>query len=493
MAHTSRCNFVVRSPRFRAIRGVYARTVAKTSYHAQSGRGICSTGLSNLKLGNQPSTTHHSTTLKLAVAMWDTQTQSQLQEFLVQHLRSLTDYGDFYANINYDHLCDLVKCEDIDYINMKIDEFATSRLFPSGKFDTNALKSYHSLTNSCAEEINSLQLKPFVLEHQTESTDADELRVHSSNSKHHSNTTSPVGPTNRDTNMDGSSSLSIPKTRTCHRHRRFSLDLIHNRTRNRSQLSCPAPIDVTMVNVNVQPTKIGLMAKPEVMSKKFLLKYGKRDQSSVKQQAEPQPKKTTNRRNSMLMQSLPTYVLDQLKQPEHTRAENNENMIKQLSEAVQRLTMMLPPPEEVHKNSAHKPTVKSTQQTRTNNVLKPNLVEEEDANKHHNTTRFQNVLSNSQQLYTHSAEISLDKTERVFDSPNTLSDRAETIQEDITEDEYVLPNLVTRYYQIDDEDSQEREEFLRALDADDDTELLNGNDSIDEINNDNDGDEEYLF
>jgi hypothetical protein len=432
--------------------------------------------------------------------MWDMQTQSQLQEFLVQHLRSLTDYGDFYANINYDQLCDLVKCDDIDYINMKIDEFTTSHLFQSGKFDTTVLKNYHSLTKACATEINNLQLKPFVLEHQTQSTETNELRdgvVNSADLKQHSDTTSSIGPSNPDTKVNRSGSVSIPKTHTTsHRHRRFSLDLIHNRTRNRSQLSCPAPIDVTMVNVNVQPTKIEVKSKPEVKSKKkFLLKYDKRNDCNVKKQTELQPGMTSNRRNSLLMQSLPSYVLNQLKPPDDSGARhNNEDMIKQLSGAFQRLRLMLPPPKDIQKNStAHKPTVNNTQHTRTNNDVKSNLIDDEDTNKYsHNNLRFQNVLSNSQQLYTHSTEISSDRAERVFDSPNTLSERAETIHEDTTEDEYVLPNIVTKYYQIDDEDSQEREEFLRALDADDDTELFNANDSIDDING-HDGHEEYLF
>lgn len=246
-----------------------------------------------------------------------------------------------------------------------------------------------------------------------------------------------------------------PKT-----NRRVSLDLMQTNycldLKSLNTVSNP-----TLINVNVDPIKFTIkslaMIKPEAVN--ALPSKGVLNKTSISLNT------NKTRRTSFMAEVLPDYIKDQIS----SHNTNEDDRMFEIDSSEMR-----------SHESTH--TIKQSPEL----LAKVSSSAIEELEYVPTSSRFQNLLSTSQYL-------SSNKTPKKLLSSSPTS----PISEIPNDNEYILPHVITRYYELQTEGSQEREEFLKALNLDDDLGLTyedNDEDSNDEYkDNGDDAEDEYLF
>lgn len=447
--------------------------------------------------------------------LWDKQKEQQLDSYLETYFSGLNDCWRYYQDIDYKKLAKILDFDDLDLIKLKTDELFDSKVFTSNfqiePTIVESTKKLHLLNQSIQREIDLLGLDDFI-------KDEDEM-----------------SPKPEIDNLEPE--IAINSGKSFLGERRVSLDLMQTSYRpNLHKVSRPAPINATIVNINVEPLKFSLPPattpspiKPKPV-KSFVFKFGKNSKNKAVPLQTTQPiisdptRIKQARRTSFMEESLPAYIKQQIERtrPNESQIRTKDDHLPTLSQVTrsfgkQNVDAKLSNDNtlESTRSNSHTivdkspspvkapPVVKIIDETNTktssnqNSETKLRLknsdyrIDEEidDSDLMPNTNRFYNLLSNSQHLYSHTKDVSLEKQP---ESPTTtVSEQLDTTQA-LTEDEYILPQVITRYYELQNEDSQEREEFLRALDQDDDTDFINFDEnSYQNDNNDNDTNDTY--
>lgn len=429
--------------------------------------------------------------------LWDRDKDEQLDTYLNTYFSELTDVWRFYQDLDYNQLARMLNFEDVDLIKLKTDELFDSKMFNS-KFEiepevVHSTKLLREIRRKIQQEIDALGLDKFIGE--------EEAKVEETK------TVKPVTPITK----------SIPGGR------RVSLDLMQRRP-NLHIPSKPALINATMVNINVEPLKFAMRKVDPPAThpkpKSFLFKFGKTnktkpakqeittDQSILEQRLLKQ-----RRRTSFMEESLPAYIKQQIGNKLNQPVSNDEQPVspvegnKRNSEPAivinsidSRLAESVRSKSHTIEQNPPSPKAPAITQIVPGNIRNQNSQDNsqqnspaaakrnstiDDSELTPNTNRFHNLLSNSQHLYSHTKDV-----HNQPESPTTTTSDAPDTIHGYTEDEYVLPHVITRYYELQNEDSQEREEFLRALD-DDDTDFINLNGNYDDNDNDNESNDEY--
>ncbi|CAI5757678.1 unnamed protein product [Candida verbasci] len=183
---------------------------------------------------------------------WTQEKQQLLENYITNYYRSLLDISNFYSNINWQYLTNLIGVDDIEFTKLKIDEIYDDKINLKTQNIDEILQHWKLKSNSISIEIdnliNSIKLEPFLEEEPKREEPRKEMP-------------------------------RLTKTQ-----RRLSLELMHSRP-SINELAKPATATISNVNVLAGDKK-----KPKTISRPM-----------IKQ-----------RRSSLVGEKLPLYIKRQL-------------------------------------------------------------------------------------------------------------------------------------------------------------------------------------
>lgn len=389
---------------------------------------------------------------------WNPEKQHLLENYITNYSRQLNDTGLFYKNLDWNYIFNLVGVDDQEFLMLKIDEIydESINVYFKDEFNINQLVDHwKSKSNPIYQEVvqivESLGLDSFKLE----------VPEESSSNKTTTETTTKTEPlVTTPTTAKRVSYTPVPKlTKT---ERRLSLDLMHPRPsfglNQESQLVKPPIASTTNIHVHAQQETASHF-NPSVRQpskKKFTFHKSKFTISTNRQQQQQQQTNTAprQRRTSTVDEQLPLYIRNQLtkNRPQQT---------------------ITPKPSKHHFIQNASPANSSPR------------------GSYKRSSRIQNLLTNSQSLYVHSKDPA-NSAETSTPTSNDTDLQLRYYSDELDDEdnrEYILPDLLTRYFGV--HEDHEIEEDTDE-DADDDSEEEEEEEENDFVNVGDDHDD-YLF
>ncbi|ODV81989.1 uncharacterized protein CANTADRAFT_87932 [Suhomyces tanzawaensis NRRL Y-17324] len=418
---------------------------------------------------------------------WTIQRQAVLEQYIKVYLSKLVDPSRFYKDLDWKYISRSLDLDDHQYVLLKIDELLDDYLYG---IQGVAPVIWKSNDNSLFQQVNQL-IDALGLEKDRQVVQSKPPRVTTARPKE-------------------VRSIHSPPTNPLRKERRSSLELLPRPTgfKNGASLSkgdasMTKPAETSTSNINVI-TRAEVNYRPAETSKKQpqvlnrfkgvqnrLMLLGKKKEPKLP--PTPQlpnspnsPREIPNfgelalternrRRLSVVGMNLPMYIRKQLQ----------EEVIDG-SAVIDVQDSRIDKPKDIQENINHMPVLTASpvidERAPREIATKDSSNESSKDRSPKKNTRLQNLLSNSQSLYSHAKDVS--------ESADNGNVEDESEEED---KEYILPNLLTRFYGAQLEDSDSNDEVLRALDEDD-VDFVNVNESYDEFGVvPEDQDDDYLF
>lgn len=389
---------------------------------------------------------------------WNPEKQLLLENYITNYNGQLNDTRLFYNNLDWNYIFNLVGVNDQEFLMLKIDEIydESINVYFKDDFNINQLVDHwKSKSNPIYQEVvqivESLGLESFKLEVLEES---------SSNQTPAKITTKTETIVTTPTTAKRVSSTPVPKlTKT---ERRLSLDLMHPRPsfglNQESQLVKPPITSTTNIHVHAQQETASDLNPPVNLpsKKKFTFNKAKFTISTNKRQQEQQTNTAPRQqRTSTVDEQLPLYIRKQLtkNRPQQT---------------------ITPKPSKHQFAQNSSPTNSSPR------------------GSYKRSSRIQNLLSNSQSLYVHSKDPA-NSAETSTHTSNDTDLRLRYYSDELDDEdnrEYILPDLLTRYFGV--HEDQEAEDNTDN-DADDDSEEEEEEEEENDFVNVGDDHDDYLF
>lgn len=383
----------------------------------------------------------------------------------------------FFNTIKWEYLTTITNLPDIGFLKMKVDELYQKEI--SGLLRKND-EEYADLIQNWKDSAIFAEVQQLIDDMGLQEFEYESLGSKSAQESELRQWKAPQQENARQTKTEPAESINIvpepspnPKIteqpsldlKTSERplqdlrtERRTSLELIHNGPISGPEsLSRAASVSTSNVNVITKAEVTGLTKTPTKTLIKNRLKFTgfKLRKKTVDLTTKPSPasidrtKQSTsmsNRRVSLVGENLPMYIRQQLSMPEQEESADKDSV-----------------------------RVKSPETDSFNSL----------SNK---PSRINNLLANSQSLYSHSKDVSSQN----HTSNTSLYDNDTTSDND---KEYILPNLFTKYYGDDDGDSNV-DAVIKGIEDMGDAEFVNvgGSSSIEEEEEEEEEEEpDYLF
>lgn len=446
-----------------------------------------------------------------------------------------TSFDDFFKNIEWSYLANYLNVGDKTFLQMKVDEIYEEQYTErASKNETSTIiDNWNNKENAAYKEVTQMILNLGLQDFETNSIPIDRATVNDTREEPHNdskiNNTSKVdehkgnaGHLPIENNALASSQIDRPvKMPTLsNSERRTSLDLLHTTPRlvtdhsdniydgtpnvkRFSSLSKPAATRTSNVNV-ITKADVNI----EKRAKKEVRQFNERFQDFLRKI------KVSIRRPIESPSTTRSPLIDQLDRrlsSSHAEGNSIDNANKinpALLEPKTRRTSMVGDNLPLYiKKQLEAVNPEENDGNQRNTTTKPNNDKSEPPKSPQqvskNRSRIHNLLANSQSLYSHSRDVSSINSEVYQDETTNASNNSEGTEEldheheDDSEDdkEYILPNLLTRYYGIG-EDDEEGENILRGIEGiAEDTDFINVNGNYDsaEEQDDYNDDEDYLF
>ncbi|KAG2734307.1 hypothetical protein G9P44_002313 [Scheffersomyces stipitis] len=442
---------------------------------------------------------------------WNDHKQQLLTRYVEDYADSLSDPSLFFQRIDWQHLLKTLDVHNLELLQLKVDELYDSRFsgFEAGENVNIAeivdhwKKKRNPLFREVARMIESLGLESF----ETESPRSENVPNISTSSVANVRRTSGSGT--RPSLSRNPNSFHIPRqempkmTKT---QRRMSLDLMHSQSavsdimsgghRRNSSLTKPAESSTTNVNVITKAEVISTPRAPPLnqtssltknrlkgVQKKFRFVLGSKSKLDLPKTRNPNSSISNDtskpveegdkksRRLSLVGENLPLYIR------------------KQLEISPRSTSVILEPSVDTdeHIEDPHIESNVIATSNETTSVRKTESKNQKQVVK--KKSRLQNLLANSQSLYSHSKDVNSARSSLASSNISSSNKTSNTSaggtphydsDEEDDNKEYISPDSLTRYYGMQADDNGDHEEILKEIDEnEDDIDFVNVNESYD--------------